>query len=189
MTGNLGYFVNVDAITWWLREVWPTLKRLRPDIQVVVAGDRPTVAVRRAVAAAGVRLIESPSDLRSIISEATLALAPMRCGSGVPIKVLEAWAVGVPVVASPWAVAGTSGKQGEDFRLVGQHPIEWVQTILELIESPEARQWLIDNGRRRLAADYSREVVCRQVLDTVAGLPLPAREGAGVVTKAVVGRG
>jgi glycosyltransferase involved in cell wall biosynthesis len=175
MTGNLGYFVNVDAITWWLREVWPTLKRLRPDIQVVVAGDRPTVAVRRAVAAAGVRLIESPSDLRSIISEATLALAPMRCGSGVPIKVLEAWAVGVPVVASPWAVAGTSGKQGEDFRLVGQHPIEWVQTILELIESPEARQWLIDNGRRRLAADYSREVVCRQVLETVAGLPLPAR--------------
>jgi glycosyltransferase involved in cell wall biosynthesis len=86
-------------------------------------------------------------------------------------------------------VAGTSGKQGEDFRLVGQHPIEWVQTILELIESPEARQWLIDNGRRRLAADYSREVVCRQVLDTVAALPLPAREGAGVVTKAVVGRG
>jgi glycosyltransferase involved in cell wall biosynthesis len=177
MTGNLGYFVNVDAVTWWLREVWPTLKRLRPDIQVVVAGDRPTRAVRQAVAAAGVRLIESPQDLRSVLAEATLALAPMRCGSGVPIKVLEAWAVGVPVVASPWAVAGTSGKQGEDFRLVGQHPIEWVQTILELIESPQARQWLIDNGRRRLATDYSREEVCRQVLETVRSLPLPARDG------------
>lgn len=191
MTGNLGYFVNVDAVSWWLREVWPHLRRLRPDIRVVVAGDRPASAVRKAVAEAGVRLIESPRDLRSIISQATLSLAPMRCGSGVPIKVLEAWAVGVPVVASPWAVAGTSGRQGEDFRLVGQHPIEWVQTILELIEDPAARQYLIDNGRRRLASDYSRQTVARQLLDTIRSLPLPARGGMqGVeMPEAAVGNG
>ncbi|MFP5285748.1 MAG: glycosyltransferase, partial [Thermoanaerobaculia bacterium] len=116
MTGNLGYFVNVDAVTWWLREVWPALRRVRPDIRVVVAGERPAAAIRREIERAGVKLIESPRDMRSVISQATLSLAPMRCGSGVPIKVLEAWAVGVPVVATPWAVAGTSGRQGEDFR-------------------------------------------------------------------------
>jgi glycosyltransferase involved in cell wall biosynthesis len=180
MTGNLGYFVNVDAVTWWLRDVWPHLKRLRPDIRVVVAGDRPTAAVKKTVAEAGVRLIESPRDLRSIISQATISLAPMRCGSGVPIKVLEAWAVGVPVVATSWAVAGTSGRQGEDFQLVGQHPIEWVQAIQELIDNPNARQWLIDNGRKRLANDYSRQEVARQLLETIRSLPLPARGGSAV---------
>lgn len=167
MTGNLGYFVNVDAVTWWLRDVWPALRRVRPDVRLVVAGDRPAAKLRRAVAKAGGRLIESPRDMRSVIAQATISLAPMRCGSGVPIKVLEAWAVGVPVLASSWAVAGTSGRQGEDFLLVGQHPVEWVTAILDLLDNPQTRQWLIDNGRRRLAADYSRETVRRQLLEAI----------------------
>jgi len=174
MTGNLGYFVNVDAVTWWLRDVWPVLHHVRPEVRVVVAGDRPSPAVRRAVAKAGVELLESPRDLRSIIAQATIALAPMRCGSGVPIKVLEAWASGVPVLASSWAVAGTSGRQGEDFRLVGQHPIEWVAAICELLDDPAARQRLVDSGRWRLATDYSRETVRRQLLDVVDGLNIGA---------------
>jgi glycosyltransferase involved in cell wall biosynthesis len=176
ITGNLGYFVNVDAVTWWLREVWPSVRRVRPDLRVVVAGERPAAAIRREIERAGVTLIESPRDMRSVISQATLSLAPMRCGSGVPIKVLEAWAVGVPVVATPWAVAGTSGRQGEDFRLVGTHPIEWVHAIEELLEDPAARQRLADSGRRRLAADYSRETVREQLLGVIEGLAPAAAE-------------
>ncbi len=167
LTGNLGYFVNVDAVTWWLRDVWPSLRRVRPEVRLVVAGDRPAAKLRRVVEKAGVRLIESPKDMRSVIAQATIALAPMRCGSGVPIKVLEAWAVGVPVLASSWAVAGTSGRQGEDFLLVGQHPVEWVTAILDLLDNPQTRQWLSGNGRRRLAADYSRETVRRQLLEAI----------------------
>jgi glycosyltransferase involved in cell wall biosynthesis len=167
MTGNLGYFVNVDAITWWLRDVWPQLRHVRPDVRLVIAGDRPAAKLRKAVRQAGARLIESPGDLRSILAQATLALAPMRCGSGVPIKVLEAWAVGVPVLASSWAVAGTSGRQGEDFLLVGQHPVEWVTAVNDLLNNPSARRWLVENGRRRLAADYSRETVKRQLLAAI----------------------
>jgi glycosyltransferase involved in cell wall biosynthesis len=192
MTGNLGYFVNVDAVTWWLRDVWPHLRHVRPDVRIVIAGDRPTRALRRAVekAGLGVRLLETPRDMRSIISQATISLAPMRCGSGVPIKVLEAWAVGVPVLASSWAVAGTSGRQGQDFRLVGQHPVEWVGAITELLDDPAARQWLVDNGRRRLATDYSRETVRNQLLGVIASLnpvkavpgSLPVPEPAGAAS-------
>jgi glycosyltransferase involved in cell wall biosynthesis len=106
----------------------------------------------------------------------------MRCGSGVPIKVLEAWSVGVPVVATPWAVAGTSGRQGEDFRLVGTHPIEWVHAIEELLNDPVARQRLAESGRRRLESDYSREAVRQQILAVVDSLApavaAPVREPA-----------
>jgi len=167
LTGNLGYFVNVDAITWWLDEVWPAVRQARPDVRVVVAGDRPNRVVRRAVARAGVQLIESPRDLRSVIAGATLALAPMRCGSGVPIKILEAWAVGTPVIATAWAAAGTTGRQGEDFRVVDTHLIEWMSAILELLDDPAARQRLAESGRRRLAADYSPEVVRDQLLAAI----------------------
>ncbi|MFL6290519.1 MAG: glycosyltransferase, partial [Thermoanaerobaculia bacterium] len=171
--------------TWWLREVWPSLRRVRPDVRVVVAGERPASAIRREIRRAGVHLIESPRDMRSVISQATLSLAPMRCGSGVPIKVLEAWSVGVPVVATPWAVAGTSGRQGEDFRLVGTHPIEWVHAIEELLEDPIARQRLAENGRRRLAADYSRETVREQllgVIERLADAPAKADDRVAVVS-------
>ncbi|HEX3528057.1 MAG TPA: glycosyltransferase family 4 protein [Thermoanaerobaculia bacterium] len=167
ITGNLGYFVNVDAVTWWLRDVWPALHKVRPDIRVVIAGDRPSGAVRRAAKKAGVELIESPPDLRSIIAKASIALAPMRCGSGVPIKILEAWAVGTPVVATPWAAAGTTGKPGEDLLVAGPHPAEWASAIRELLDDPPARARLAENGRRRLASDYSAEVVRGQLLRAV----------------------
>lgn len=163
ITGNLGYFVNVDAVTWWLAEVWPPLRRLRPEIQVVVAGERPTARVRRAVRRAGVELVESPADMRSILARTTLSLAPMRCGSGAPVKILEAWAAGIPVIATPWAAAGTSGREGEDFRIAGTTPGDWVRAIQELLDDPPGRRRLAENGRRRLAADYSREAVRRQL--------------------------
>jgi glycosyltransferase involved in cell wall biosynthesis len=118
-----------------------------------------------------------------VIAQATLALAPMRCGAGVPIKVLEAWSVGVPVVATPWAVAGTSGRQGEDFRVVGQHPIEWVSAITELLESSAERKRLADNARRRLAADYSRDEVRRQLLDVVRRIASEAAPAAHVAAR------
>ena len=179
MTGNLGYFVNVEAIAWWLRDVWPAVRQARPDVRIVVAGERPASVIRRAVAEAGprVKLIASPRDMRSILAQATLALAPMRSGSGVPIKVLEAWSVGVPVIATPWAVAGTTGRQGEDFRVVGTHPIEWVTAIQELLDDPAARRRYIENARRRLARDYSRETVRDQLLGVIDGLGLEPAAG------------
>jgi hypothetical protein len=164
-TGNLGYFVNADALTWFLREVWPALRARRPQLRLLAAGDRPSRAVRQAVArlgaASGVTLLASPPDLRPALAAATIAIAPLRAGSGVPLKILEAWCAGVPVVASPWAAAGTTGHPGDDLR-VAAAPAEWVETLLDLLDHPAERRRLAGNARRRLAADYSRAVVREQ---------------------------
>jgi glycosyltransferase involved in cell wall biosynthesis len=176
MTGNLGYFVNADAVTWWLRDVWPELRRVRPDMRLVIAGDRPSRALRQAIDQAGARLVESPPDLRSIIAQATVSIAPMRCGSGVPVKVLEAWVVGTPVLCSAWAGAGTTGRQDEDFRLLGENPGDWVAAVTDLLDHPETRRRLVEGGHLRLATDYSRDEVRRQLQDVIRGLaPLPSR--------------
>ncbi len=167
LTGNLGYFVNANAATWWLRDVWPELRRVRPDVSLVIAGDRPSWSLRRRVEDAGARLVESPPDLRAVLAKATLSLAPMRCGSGVPVKILEAWATGVPVLASSWAAAGTSGRPGEDLVLVGPQSAEWIAAIDGLLDNEPARRRLSENGRRRLAADYSRDAVRRQLLEAI----------------------
>jgi glycosyltransferase involved in cell wall biosynthesis len=101
----------------------------------------------------------------------------MRCGAGVPVKVLEAWSVGVPVVATPWAAAGTTGRVGEDLRVV-QRPAEWVSAILELLDDPAERRRLAANARRRLAADYSPGEVRRELAEIVRR-SAPAAGGRG----------
>jgi glycosyltransferase involved in cell wall biosynthesis len=169
ITGNLGYFVNNDAVRWFVRRVWPELRERRPDVRLVVAGDRPSRSLRRLLRRCGAELVESPADLRTIIARATLALAPLRAGSGQPIKVLEAWAVGVPVIASPYAAAGTAGRAWEDF-LVAETPGEWLQALTTLLDDREQRSRLVANARMRLAEIYSRRRISDELLKLVASV-------------------
>jgi hypothetical protein len=186
MTGNLGYFPAVDGFGWWLDEVLPLLRRRIPRVRVVLAGARPAARLRRQARAAGAELIGSPPDLGAIVRSAHVALAPMRCGSGQPLKILEAWQAGKPVVASPWAAAGTtsrwlkdSGSPGgsqeqPDARLsrdsgqagplagregmrVAETPEQWTDAVAELLEDGAARDRLAAQGRGVLARDYGRE--------------------------------
>lgn len=154
ITGNLGYWVNTDAVLWWLDAVWPIVAARRPGLKLVVAGARPPARLARAVTGAGGELIPSPSDLGAVIAGSTVALAPMRGGSGVPVKILEAWALGIPVVASSWAAQGVDGRDGEDL-LVAETPEEWLAAVLALVDDARLRKRLAAAGRRRLAAEHS----------------------------------
>ncbi len=159
MTGNLGYFPTLDGALWFLESVWPLVRAARPEVRFVLAGARPPRRLRTAIARGGAELIESPPDLRSILKGATLALAPMRAGSGLPVKVLEAWLEGVPVVATPWAAEGVSGHAGLDLAVVEPQPAGWCGEILRLLGDPGARARLVARARERLAADYGAEIV------------------------------
>jgi glycosyl transferase family 1 len=151
VTGNLGYFPNRDALRFFLAEVWPALRRAVPSARLVVAGDRPSWATARRVAAAGGTLVARPPDLRSVLAGAAVAVAPLRCGSGVPLKVLDAWAAGVPVVASPFAAAGAGAEPERDL-LVAASPREWVSQVGRLLADEALRRRLTEGARARLAA-------------------------------------
>ncbi|MEP7013774.1 MAG: glycosyltransferase family 4 protein, partial [Acidobacteriota bacterium] len=170
ITGNLGYFPTVDGALWFLRQVWPAVRAARPEVRLQLAGARPPARLRAAIARASAELIESPPDLRAALKGATLALAPMRAGSGLPVKILEAWAAGVPVVATPWAAAGVSGRTGEDCAAVEPDPATWCREILRLLDDPTERGRLAESGRRRLAAEYGAESVGARWREALAPL-------------------
>jgi len=173
LTGNLGYFPNVDGCCWWLEEVWPRLRAKVPELSVVLAGARPAKKLRRAVAAAGagVRLIAAPKDLKAVLRQATLAMAPMRCGSGQPLKILEAWECGVPVVASPWAAAGVAPDSQEALRMAAT-PDEWVQAVEVLLGDDSLRFRMISAGREALAQAYDRSSLRKALLASLESVPL-----------------
>ena len=167
LTGNLGYFPNRDALRFFLAEVWPPLRRAAPNARLLVAGDRPSPATARRVAAAGGTLVARPPDLRSLLAGATVAVAPLRCGSGVPLKVLDAWAAGAPVVASPFAAAG-AGAEPECDLLVADSPREWVAQVGRLLADEALRDRLSAAGRARVA-DLSPQHVYPQLCRLVTG--------------------
>lgn len=168
LTGNLGYFPTREGLGWFLEAVWPRLRARRPELRLEVAGSRPGRALRGALARAGARLAEAPADLAPFLAGATVAIAPMRGGAGQPMKVVEAWSAGVPVVATSWAAAGTTGVPGEDL-LVADDPEAWCRAVLALVDDPERRRRIAGAARERLRRDYSIEAVRRRLEEVVAG--------------------
>ncbi len=166
VTGNLGYHPTVEGLVWWLREVWPILSARRPELKLLLAGSRPATAVQGAARQAGVELRVDPPDLADVLARATVALAPARSGAGVPMKVLEAWAAGVPVVAHPWSAFGAGGVENAHL-LVAETREQWVEACSRLLDSPAERERLRQAAWARVRQAFAPDVLAGQLLEQV----------------------
>jgi sugar transferase (PEP-CTERM/EpsH1 system associated) len=105
-TGVMDYFPNVDAVTYFAHEIFPSLRQRFPDARFVIVGSNPVPAVRKLAALPGVVVTGTVPDVRHFIAQSRVAVAPLRISQGIQNKILQALAGGLPVVASPNAVAG-----------------------------------------------------------------------------------
>ena len=140
-TGQMDYRPNVEGVCWFVREVWPLLRRDYPELRFHVVGREPTPAVRRLAQAPGVVVTGAVPDVRPYLWAASAAVCPLKIARGIQNKVLEAMACGVAVVASPPAAEGISD-EGREHLHVAQSPQEWAKAV----------GLLLSDGQRRLAA-------------------------------------
>jgi glycosyltransferase involved in cell wall biosynthesis len=105
--GVMNYQPNARGVQWFVREVWPLVRRLRPDAKFTVVGSHPTRAIQALSSAEnGVEVTGAVPRVQPYLWQAAIAVAPIFVAQGVQNKVLEALAAGLPVVATQAVIAG-----------------------------------------------------------------------------------
>ena len=154
---------NVDGIQWFVREVLPLVLAAHPSARLEVAG-----AVTEAVPDhPAIRKCGHVADLRELYSRAQVCLAPLRFGTGLKIKVVEAMGYGRPVAGTPVAAEGF-GDLGAALGCVAESPAEFAAGVTRLLTDPQAH---------RRAVERQLEWVAQRVSPSIALQPLLAQIG------------
>ena len=133
-TGAMDYWPNVDAVTWFVQEVLPPLRKTWPALRFHIVGRSPTPAVL-ALHGDGVNVTGTVDDVRPYLQHAAVVVAPLRLARGIQNKVLEAMAMGRPVVASASCAAPIDAVVGRDL-LAASDAEAMVSAVSALLAAP-----------------------------------------------------
>jgi len=162
--GSYQHPPNVDAMRWFVREVWPLAAARLPDARFHVVGSGLDEALSRELAGERIEVHGHVADLDPYLDGCRLAVAPLRYGAGVKGKVNLGMAHGQPVVATPVAVEGMNLVDGEDV-LVAATAAEFADAIVRLYGDAALWQRLSDRGtenvRRHFSFDAARAALAR----------------------------
>jgi glycosyltransferase involved in cell wall biosynthesis len=151
----MDYWPNVDAVSWFSSDILPGLTDAFPAVRFYIVGMRPTGAVRM-LAGAHVTVTGTVPDVRPYLAHARLVVAPLRIARGVQNKVLEAMAMGRPVLASAACAGGIDAKQGVDIE-VAADARDFVARARALLGDPAHGEALGRQARACVLSRYSWE--------------------------------
>lgn len=164
-TGAMDYWPNVDAVCWFAHDILPGLRQTAPDVRFWIVGMNPTAEVRALAKEGEVVVTGTVPDVRPYLAHADAVVAPLRIARGIQNKVLEAMAMGRPVVAHPSCLAGLSARVGEEV-LGAADGKEFVRALEEALGPRGAAIGAAARARVMARYSWSRQL---RVLDRVLG--------------------
>jgi sugar transferase (PEP-CTERM/EpsH1 system associated) len=174
--GNLGYFPNVDAAVWLGRDILPRVRAACAGVELRLVGARPAAAVRALANEAYVSLAAGVPAMAPELASASVVVIPLRAGSGLQNKVLEAMAVGTPVVATPQAVGGLDVRPDEHL-LVAAAAEGLADATIALLRDPDRARALARAARALVERRYRWE-------DSASGVEAAWRAAASTPRRA-----
>lgn len=181
--GSLTYSANYDAMRWFLAEVYPRIRIQVPEVTLAITGSTQGVDLARLALDDSVTLTGFVEDVRLPVAAAAVAVAPIRQGGGTRLKILEAMALGTPVVATSKGAEGLDVVDGTHL-LVADTPEAFAHATTRLLQDPNLYATLATNARRLVEENYEwqqigahfvqlveQTVALKQKASKVPGLP------------------
>jgi glycosyltransferase involved in cell wall biosynthesis len=162
-SGTAGYHPNDDAVSWFVAEILPVIRRAMPQVRLRLAGRRADVEWGHFAAADS--LIEVASDvpdMRPLFRQAWVCVAPLRSGSGTRIKILEAMAMGRAVVSTTVGAEGIELTPDRHLCLADE-PAKFAAKVVELLQGAERRREMERAARELACAKYDWKLMTARV--------------------------
>lgn len=156
--GVMDYLPNIDGCVWFVNDILPRLRASHSNVRFTIVGSRPTDEVKALAKHPGVAVTGFVDDPREFLARAAVSVAPLRIARGIQNKVLEALAMGLPVVGTTSATQGVEGEAGRDF-LLANTVDEQLLAIFDLLEHPDRALALGRRGREFVERHYDWERV------------------------------
>jgi polysaccharide biosynthesis protein PslH len=153
---------NVDSMLYFCNEIFPLIKKELPDANLNIAGQKPVKEIQ-ALASDSILVSGYVSDSREIAVDCGVFIVPLRSGSGVRVKILNAMAMGLPIVTTSIGVEGLNCKHNEHL-IIADSPKDFADAVVELIQNKEKSTEIGKNARELVESEYSWDIIGKRLL-------------------------
>ncbi|MDT9597754.1 TIGR03087 family PEP-CTERM/XrtA system glycosyltransferase [Sphingosinicella rhizophila] len=168
-TGQMNYRPNIEAVTLFARDIFPRIRQNVPGARFAIVGRQPSDAVKRLADGDAVVVTGAVEDVRPWLLAANVVVAPLQVARGIQNKVLEAMAMGRPVVASPAAFEGIDAVPGRD--LIVAAPDSQADAVISLLEDARQAQAMGKAARRHMQMAYPWAAKLAALTDMLSAPP------------------
>jgi glycosyltransferase involved in cell wall biosynthesis len=169
-TGTMDFRPNVDAVLWFAQKVLPLVQAEVPDVHLFVVGQRPHRRLEGLQSDPAITLTGWVKDTRPYIAAAAVYVAPLRIGGGTRLKLLEAMAMGKPVIATRLGAEGYPVTDGRELSLADT-PTDFAASVVALLRAPERRAELGQVARTFVEQQYDWRAIVPRVETVYASSP------------------
>ena len=161
-TGAVTYAANLDAMRYFCREILPPLRQAEPRVRLSITGYADQVAQNELSVDNVVSFTGYVPDVRHLVRAAAVCIVPVREGGGTRVKILEAMALGTPVVATTKGAEGLNVQHAEHL-LIADTPTDFVRAILQLLQDENLRSHLTRAARERVRSEYDWSSIAQRL--------------------------
>jgi glycosyltransferase involved in cell wall biosynthesis len=161
--GHYKHFPNADAIVYFVKKIYPKIVQKIPDIKLYIVGSGVTKSVED-LKNNNIVVTGEVEDIRQYLKRPNIFVAPVRLGGGIKGKVLEAMAMGVPVVATQEAVSGIDYSVGK-FSLISDDIDIFADNVVKLYNNESLYKTLSDNSRKIVEDNYNWKTIAEKLND------------------------
>lgn len=163
--GSFRHAPNASALVWFLRRVMPLILRERPDVKLTVIGSDPPPIHTVPTYGGAVEILGFVPDIHEPMRRSAVFVCPILSGSGIRVKLLEAFASGIPVVSTRIGAEGLGEEDGRNCRLADT-PEAFARAVLDLFERPLEAEAMARRAREHVLAHHDMPALARELEQT-----------------------